>query len=139
MARRSVPTGSSGTRAAVPRQNIRVQSRALFRETTKYDVDDQRRGGKGFNGRMDRNLRRLVGRKAVNPGRNRGERHGGQPIGPAELKRTAIAGAQRLCLTASAAVPDRADCMDHMTRREKVALRDLGIAGRASSELPALG
>ena len=35
---RSVPAASSGTRAAVVRQNVRVESGACFGETTEYDV-----------------------------------------------------------------------------------------------------
>src|SRR5436305_5204109 len=111
MARRSVLTASSGTRAGVPRQDVRVETGASLRETAKDDVGHRRRGRQSFYRGTDRNLRGRVGRETVHTGRDRGERQGVQLIGLAELKRTAIARAQRLWLAAATAVPDRADRM----------------------------
>jgi hypothetical protein len=57
----------------------------------------------------------------------------------AQLHGAAIAGGQRLILAFAAAVPDRPDGMNDMSRRKPVAFGDLGIAGRAAAERAAFG
>jgi len=58
---------------------------------------------------------------------------------PAQRQRAAIAGRERGVLTGAAAVPDRTDGMDHMPRRQRISIGDLGVAGGAAIEAAARG
>ena len=60
-------------------------------------------------------------------------------MGLAEFDGTAIARCQRLVFALAAAVPDRADGMDHMPCGQPVSIGDLGIAGLAAVERTAFG
>ena len=46
---------------------------------------------------------------------------------------------KRLILAVAAAVPDRPDGVDHMPRRQPIALGDLGVAGLAAMQRAAFG
>jgi hypothetical protein len=56
-----------------------------------------------------------------------------------EFDRAAIARRQQGVLALSAAVPDRADGMDDMPRRQPITPGDLGVTGGAAMEGAALG
>ena len=56
-----------------------------------------------------------------------------------QRKAGAIAGGELFPLAALTAVPDRADGVDHILAGQPVSLGDLGIAGLAAAERPALG
>lgn len=51
-----------------------------------------------------------------------------------ELQCAGVTGGERGIFAMAAAVPDRADGVDHMARRQTVAAGDLGIAGGAAAE-----
>ena len=55
-------------------------------------------------------------------------------MGPAQFEGAAIARRQRDILALMAALPDRADGMNHMPRRQPISPGDLGFAGRAALE-----
>lgn len=56
-----------------------------------------------------------------------------------ELQGAGVAGGERGVLAVAAIVPDRADRVDHMARRQPVTAGDLGIAGVATAERAAFG
>ncbi len=56
-----------------------------------------------------------------------------------ECDRPAITGSQRGCLAMLAALPDRADGMNHMLRGEPITSGDLDVAGRAAIQRAAFG
>ena len=60
-------------------------------------------------------------------------------MGVAEFDGAAIARCQRLLFALVAAMPDRADGMDHMPRRQPISLGDLGVAGLAAMKRAAFG
>ena len=53
--------------------------------------------------------------------------------------RAAIAGGKRLILARASAIPDRADGMNHMPRRQAIASGDFGVAGLAAVQRAAFG
>jgi len=55
-------------------------------------------------------------------------------MAPAEFDRTGVAGRKMGIFPASAAMPDRADGMDHVFGRQPVPACDLRIAGVAAAE-----
>jgi hypothetical protein len=57
----------------------------------------------------------------------------------AQLQRAAITRRQRLVLAFAAAMPDRADGMNDMPRRQTITLGDLGVAGCAAAKRAAFG
>ena len=71
----------------------------------------------------DRDPRRAIGRKTIDPGGNRGKGNRGKAMGLAEFDRATIARCKRVILAMAAAVPDRADGMNHMPRRQPVTAR----------------
>ena len=52
---------------------------------------------------------RVVGRKAIDAGRDRGKRNRSQAMRHGQVQRRAIAGRQQFLLALAAAVPDRTD------------------------------
>jgi len=57
----------------------------------------------------------------------------------AELDRAGVARGQRLIFAPATAVPNRADGVDDMPRRQPMAGRDFGVAGFAAMEGSAFG
>ena len=55
-------------------------------------------------------------------------------MGLAEFDGAAVARGQGLVFALAAAMPDRADGMNHMPRRQPISPGDLGFAGRAALE-----
>ena len=60
-------------------------------------------------------------------------------MGLAKFDGAAVAGRQRLIFALAAAMPDRADGMNHMPRRQTIASGDFGVAGLAAVERAAFG
>jgi hypothetical protein len=60
-------------------------------------------------------------------------------VSPAQFDRADVARRQRLIFAPAAVVPDRADRMNHMPRRQPIGFGDLGAAGRASMQRAAFG
>jgi hypothetical protein len=60
-------------------------------------------------------------------------------VGLAEFNGAAIARRQRVIFALAAAMPDRADGMNHMPRRQPIRQSDFGIAGLAAMERAAFG
>lgn len=56
-----------------------------------------------------------------------------------QIERCAITGREQLVLSVLPAIPDRADGVDHMLGRQAIAAGDLGGAGIAAAQSPALG
>jgi hypothetical protein len=55
-------------------------------------------------------------------------------MAPAELDRAGVAGGKMGIFPAAAAMPDRADGMDHVFGRQPISTGDLGIAGGAAAK-----
>jgi len=60
------------------------------------------------------------------------------PVRERELQALPVTGGEELRLTARPAVPDGADGVDHVFRRQAIAAGDLRVAGRAAAERAAL-
>jgi len=56
----------------------------------------------------------------------------------AKLDRARVAGGRRLVFAAAAVIPDRTDCVNHVTRRQPVCRGDFGAAGVAAAKRAAL-
>jgi len=97
-----------------------------------------RRRSQRIDNGTDRNTGGTVGRKAIDAGRNRWKGDRGEPVLLAELDRAAIAGGKQIILTKRAAIPHRPNRVDHVSGGEPIALGDLGVAGLATVEHPAL-
>jgi hypothetical protein len=127
------------TRAAKGIQCRLVQLRAGVGEAAE---DHLRQGGRSRQ-RIDDGLERDAGRafsgEAINAGGNCWKGHGCEPVRVAELHRAAIAGGEQVVLAERAAVPHRPNRVNHVPGLEPIALGDLGIAGLAAVEHPALG
>lgn len=76
-------------------------------------------------------------RVSVNAGADTGKRDRLEVVFCCQLKASSIAGSQKFRLAAFAAVPDRADGVNHMPGRQPVTPGDLCVAGAAAVELPA--
>ncbi len=80
-----------------------------------------------------------IGRETIDASGNGGKGDGGKIVGRAKLDASAIAGGEQFVFASMTALPDRSNRMDHMTRRQTVALRDFGVSGGAAVELTAFG
>ena len=115
-----------------------MQLAATPGKAAKYDTGQRGRRGQRFYRRGDRNFRGTFCWKPEHAGRDRGKRHRLEIVVLAELDRTAIARGELLILPTVAAVPDRPDGMDHVSRWKEIS-SDPGIAGYAAVERPAFG
>ena len=77
-------------------------------------------------------------REGVDPAADRREGDRPRPGFHGELQRAAITRGQQLRLAVLAAVPHRADGVDHVARRQVVAAGQSDLAGRTAAERPAL-
>jgi hypothetical protein len=129
---------STGARAAGIGQRPRVQGCACLRKTAE-DYADQvwRRGQRGY-GRSDRDPRRASGGETIDPSGNRRKSQRSESVGLADFDCTAVARRQCIILALAAAVPNRADCMNHMPGRQPISSGNLDVAGRAALECTAL-
>ena len=90
-------------------------------------------------GRAECDLGRRPGRIAVDARRDRRERDRAATELHGDLERAAVTRGQERGLARVAALPDRPDGMDHVSRREVAGRRRLRVAGLAASEEPRLG
>jgi hypothetical protein len=88
---------------------------------------------------LDGNAGRTIRGETINACRDSGVRDRAEAVDLTELKPAAIAGAKQRIFVLMAAVPDRADGMDHVFGGEPVAHGDLGVAGFAAAKRAAFG
>src|SRR5205814_9940446 len=69
---------------------------------------------------------------------DRGKGDGADAGRESELEAAPVAGSKQLRLAARPAVPDGADGVDHVLRRQQIAAGDLSVAGGAAAERSAL-
>lgn len=112
---------------------------AVLREAAEDHFGNRGRRGKSSYRRRDRNPRRTRGRKTIDPDGDGGKGNRDKAVGLAPFDRARITRSQRLVLTPAATVPDRADGMNHVPRRQAVASGDFGVAGRAAIQGAAFG
>jgi hypothetical protein len=89
-------------------------------------------------GRVDGDDGSEIDRVAVRAGRDRGEGDGAAAEPGRELDRAPMYRREQLGLAVIPAAPDRADRVDHVSRRKVAGARCLGVAGVAAAESPAL-
>ena len=80
------------------------------------------------------NPRGAIRRKAVHARRNSRKRERRNIVRAGEFERARIAGRKQRILVLVAAIPHRADCVDHIPRLQPIAARDLRIARVAAAE-----
>ena len=88
---------------------------------------------------VHRHAERLILWIAKNAGGDQRKCHRLTAVLLRQRKARPVAGNQQLPLTVTAPVPHRADGVDHILTGQPVSLGDLGIAGLAATERPALG
>src|SRR6266581_2888775 len=74
----------------------------------------------------------------VNAATDGGKGDGADAVRESELEAAPVAGSEQLRLAARPAVPDGADGVDHVLRRQQIAAGDLRVAGGAAAERSAL-
>src|SRR5260221_1800873 len=77
-------------------------------------------------------------RIAVDAAADGREREAADPVRERKLEAAPVAGREQLRLPARPAVPDRADGVDHMLRRQSIAAGDLRVARGAAAERTAI-
>src|SRR6266576_1728773 len=137
--RRSVAAASIGTRAAEPGHRLCMQGRALVRKTAEDNAFDYRRPGQRLDGGRNRDPRRAIGGKTIDAGGDGGKGNRSKPVGLAQFDGAGVARRQRLLLAAVSPVPDRADGMNHMPRRQPVTSGNFGISSRTAVQGAAFG
>jgi hypothetical protein len=130
----AIAVGSIDIGVAEASQRLRMQPGAGVRKAAKDHAGDRRRRGQRFKDRRDRDRCRAIGGETVDPGGNGGKGNRTKAVGVAEFDGAAIARCQSGIFALAAAVPDRADGMNHVPRRQPIARRDFGIAGGAAVE-----
>jgi hypothetical protein len=120
-------------------QCLRVQPRAVLGKAAEDNLGHRRRHGQRSHGSTDRNPCGAVGRETINAGGDGGIGNRGKAVRMAELDGAAIARRQRVILAPAAAMPDRADGMNHVPRRQPIRQSDFGIAGGAAMKRTAFG
>src|SRR6267378_7854 len=133
---------SCETRVASP-SGVGAKQRLVFPEHRAIEGDekDRRRPrGPRQEGRDlgERDATRARDRKAVHAARDRREREARKPAAGGERQRVAITRRQQGVLVVGAAVPDRAHGVDDPARRQRVAVGEAHLAGRAAAEPTAL-
>ena len=136
---RSLAAGLIGTRAAEFGQRLRMQGGAVVGKAAEDDPGS--RAGAA-------SQRSTVAETAIRAARSAGndrcrwrwrETQPKRGRALAQLDGAGVAGGQRVVLALVAAIPDRADGMDHMPRRQPITSGDLGAAGLAAIERAAFG
>jgi hypothetical protein len=100
---------------------------------------DRRRLDEYVRCRGNRNLRRAIDGETVDTGGDGGKGNRSKAVGLTEFDRAGVARGQRLIFPPVTAVPDRADGVDDMPRRQPMAGRDFGVTGFAAIEGTAFG
>ena len=116
-----------------------MQSRAVLGEAAEDDAGDGRRCFQLIDDGPDRELSGAGGRKAIDAGGDGRKGNRCQAVGLTEFERAAITRRQRLVLACAAAVPDRADGMNDMPRRQTITFGDFGAAGLTAIQGAAFG
>jgi len=116
-----------------------MQGGAVVGEAAEDNASDPGRRRQRIRRHGYRDVRRAIGGETVDTGGDRGKGHRSKTMGLAEFDGAAIARRQGLIFALAAAMPDRADGMNHMPRRQPISLGDLGVAGLAAMERAALG
>ncbi len=134
----SLAAGSVGTRAADAGQRLHVKARAGIRKTTENDA-----GHRGAAASASAVAETATGAarsaETIDTGANRLKCDRAKAVVLRRLNGAAIAQRQQRVLAIAAAMPDRADGMDHMTGREPITFGDFGIARRAAMQRVAFG
>jgi hypothetical protein len=104
-------------------------------EATKHDALDRRRLGKRRKHSAKRDARGAVRREAVGAGRDRWVSNRDKAVFVREREAAAVAGGEEPVLAPLASAPDRTDGVNHVTRRQAEARRDLGISRLAAAKL----
>jgi len=87
----------------------------------------------------DRDPRRPIGGKPIDTGGNGRKGNRREAMGPAKPDRADVTRRQRFVLALVAGVPDRANGVNHVPRRQAIGSRDLGAAGLTTVERAAFG
>src|SRR5258706_6755616 len=135
----SVSAGSIGTRAAKRGHRLRVEGRAPVREAAENNAPDHRRPGQRLDDGRNRDPRRAIGGKTIDTGGNGGKGNRSNAVGLGQIDSAGVARRQRFILAAASPVPDRADGMNHMPRRQPVTPGDFGVTGRTAMQGAAFG
>ena len=120
-------------------QRFSMQPGALFGKAAENDVCDSPRGGQRVDHRIHSNPGGAIGREAVDAGGDGGKGKRCEAVCLAQLHGPAITRRERLVFACATALPDRPDGMNHVPRRQSVALGDLGVAGLATAKRAAFG
>jgi hypothetical protein len=109
-------------------------------EAAKHDTRDAARLGRdlGSDGR-DRNARGAIRRESVDAGRDRRKRDRCQLMRSGEVERSPVARCEKVVLTTTAAMPNRADSVHDMPSRQQVTASDFGRTRIAAAECSAFG
>jgi hypothetical protein len=99
----------------------------------------RRRFGQPIDNGLDGNAGRTIRGETINACRDGGVRDRAEAVGLTELKGAPIARREQRIFVLMAAVPDRANGMDHVFGGEPIALGDLGVAGLAAAKRAAFG
>jgi hypothetical protein len=116
-----------------------MQGGTVFGEAAENNAPDRGRRRKRIRRHGYRDVSGAIGGETVDAGGNRGEGDRSNAMSLAEFDGAAIARRQGLVFALAPAMPDRADGMDHMPRRQPIPLGDLGVAGRTAMERAAFG
>ena len=116
-----------------------MQGGAVAGEAAEDNASDPGRRRQRIRRHRYRDVSGAIGGETVDAGGNRGKGHRSKTMGLAEFDGAAIARRQGLIFALAAAMPDRADGMNHMPRRQPISLGDFGAAGLAAMERTALG
>lgn len=138
-ARGSLAAGSISTRAAECGHRLRMQGGAVIREAAEDHPADRRRASQRIDCCRHRDPRRAIGGETIDTGGDGGKGDRSKPVALAQLDRAGIARRQRFILALGSTSPDRTDGVNHMPCRKPITAGDLGAAGLAAMECPALG
>ena len=83
---------------------------------------------------VDRRPERQILRKSVDTGGDERKRDRRTAVLQRERKRRPVAGGEQLSLSVRAAAPARPDRVDNIPARQRIALRELRVPGRAAAE-----
>src|SRR5262249_46885731 len=103
-------------------------------EAAEHDALNQASFGERRENGAKRDACGAVRRKAVSASRDRGIGNRGEAMLACEREAGAVARGEQPILAPLAAAPDRADGVNHVTRREMEARRDFGISRLAAAE-----
>jgi hypothetical protein len=112
---------------------------AVVGKTAKDDASHGWRLGQRIHRRRDRDPRRTIRGKAIDAGGNRGKGNRGKAVLLAQFDGTGVTRRQRLIDGGTSPIPDRADGMNDVSRRQTIALGNFGAAGFTPVQHAAFG